>query len=301
MYSIAGVEIKWPIINASGCHCTQEDHLVELDQSMSGAVISKTCTMNSRVGNPFPRYFDNELGSINSTGLANKGYEFYKQMSTQISKTYILSVSTLNIDDTYRIVKDYAKFNPDSLVEINVSCPNIPGEPQLGYEMERLEEFISKVCKLKKDLKVGFKLPPYLDTSHIDKVAEILKRYPVSFITCINSLGNGLILDEDFKPVIKPKNGLGGIGGEYCKPIGLSNVYQFSKLLGDRMDIIGCGGVKSGRDVMEYIKCGATAVQVGTQLVKEGPDVFERILNEYTELLTIEATSDDAKVDDTSK
>ena len=161
-----------------------------------------------------------------------------------------------------------------------MSCPNIVGEPQLGYDMERLEIFMQEVFKVSGNLKVGLKLPPYFDESHIFQVAKIILKYPVRFITCINSLGCGLILGDDMLPVIAPNDGLGGIGGDYCKPIGLSNVYQFHKKLGTKIEIIRCGGIKTGKDVAEYLKCGATMVQVGTQLVKEGVKCFDRLNDE---------------------
>ena len=91
---------------------------------------------------------------------------------------------------------------------------------------------------------------------------------------------------RDDEVTIAPKGGLGGIGGDYCKPIALANVRQFYELLKDTdIDIIGCGGIKSGQDVYEHILCGATAVQIGTHLVKTGTGCFNRILNELKEIL----------------
>ena len=151
--------------------------------------------------------------------------------------------------------------------------------------MKRLEEFIQDILKVSGNLKIGLKLPPYFDKSHISQVSEIILKYPIKFITCINSFGCGLILGDDMMPVIAPNDGLGGIGGYYCKPIGLSNVYQFHKKLGTKVAIIGCGGIKTGRDVAEYLKCGATVVQVGTQLVKESVKCFDRLNDELQEFL----------------
>ena len=133
---------------------------------------------------------------------------------------------------------------------------------------------------------MGLKLPPYFDPSHFDHVAKVINKYPdtIKFITCINSLGNGLVIDpETDHPVIYPKGGLGGIGGDYCKPIALANVYQFYQRLD--IPIIGCGGVKHGTDVYEHIMAGASLVQIGTQLVKEGPGCFKRIEREFLELI----------------
>lgn len=105
-------------------------------------------------------------------------------------------------------------------------------------------------------------------------------------MTCCNSIGNGLVIDfENESTVIKPKNGHGGIGGDYIKPIALANVRQFYKNLGNKLDVIGCGGVKSGRDVFEHILAGASAVQIGTSLYKNGPEHFNIILGELEDIM----------------
>ena len=94
-----------------------------------------------------------------------------------------------------------------------------------------------------------------------------------------------LDVDLDTKSgLIEPKNGLGGIGGDYCKPIALANVRQFYNLL--NIPIIGCGGIKNGTDIFEHILAGASAVQIGTQLVKEGPKCFARLEKELINIMS---------------
>ena len=115
-------------------------------------------------------------------------------------------------------------------------------------------------------------------------MANILNKYQLRFITCINSIGNALYV-EDESVVIKPKGGFGGIGGAYVKPTALANVRMFHKLLKKDISIIGCGGVESGKDVFEHILCGASMVQIGTQLMKDGTKVFSKILTELKEIM----------------
>ena len=86
--------------------------------------------------------------------------------------------------------------------------------------------------------------------------------------------------------VIKPKGGFGGIGGRIIKPVALANVRAFWKLLGDKIQIIGTGGVETGQDIFEHLLCGASAVQIGTILVDEQVQVFERLERELTEWLS---------------
>ena len=86
--------------------------------------------------------------------------------------------------------------------------------------------------------------------------------------------------------MIRPKNGFGGIGGEYIKPTALANVHAFYQRLNPQIQIIGTGGVLTGRDAFEHILCGASMIQVGTTLHKEGVGAFERITKELKEIMT---------------
>ena len=279
--------------NASGPLCSTREDLLELDKSNSSIVLSKSTTLSIRKGNPKPRYYDHELGSINSMGLPNLGYKFYLSMSTEISKPYFISISGMTLLDTLTIVKDCLNNNDIQGIEINLSCPNIVGKGQLAYDLPKMDEYLKSIFPYiinnKNGKLVGLKLVPYFDIHIYSEVCDILQKYPIDFITCVNSLGNGLIIDYiKEETVIKPKNGMGGIGGKYIKPIALSNVRNFYLEFQKRnlnIDIIGCGGIETGIDVFEHILAGATMVQVGTQLYKEGPEVFVRLQNELIDVL----------------
>ena len=292
--NISSVFLKSCLYNASGCLCVSKEDLLKVYNSNSGAVISKSCTFSPREGNPKPRYFENSYGSINSMGMPNKGYRFYTYMSNYLldlgdSKPYIISVSGLDFDELLTMLSyiDNMVKRPEQLVEVNLSCPNIPGEAQVSYDFKKMDNCLKKIFSNKyKKIKIGLKLSPYFDPSHILEVSNIFKKYSLHFLTCINSLGNGIIINpETDKTSIVPKKGLGGVGGLYCKPIALSNVFQFYKHLGDKLTIIGCGGVQSGQDAYEHILCGASVVQIGTQLVREGPNCFTRIEKELKDIL----------------
>jgi dihydroorotate dehydrogenase (fumarate) len=102
-------------------------------------------------------------------------------------------------------------------------------------------------------------------------MAELLNAFTgVRFVTCINSIGNGLVIDAETESVvIKPKDGLGGLGGSYVLPTALANVREFSRLLIGK-HVVGCGGINSGREAFMHILAGATAVQIGSCLYEEG-------------------------------
>lgn len=291
---IRNIQFDGCIYNASGPHCTKIEELKNIDNSESCCVLTKSSTLNIRNGNEKPRYFDNNLGSINSMGLPNLSSQYYINCSYEINKPYIISIGVLSLNELSSILTNITESNKTTLitgVEINLSCPNILGKGQLAYNFNDVDIYLKIITKLinQENLLIGIKLPPYFELHQFQEMAEILCRYNIDYITCVNSIGNGLIIDVDNEcTAIKPKNGIGGIGGKYIKPTGLSNVYQFHmefKKRGSNIKIIGCGGIETGRDAFEYLLCGASMVQVGTQFYKEGTECFARIRKELETLM----------------
>jgi dihydroorotate dehydrogenase (fumarate) len=123
-----------------------------------------------------------------------------------------------------------------------------------------------KIFAFKKNsMAFGVKLPPYFDFAHYAMMAKVLLDFPIDFITCTNSVGNALMLDsETHRPVVKPNNGFAGLAGAAIKPIALANVRKFYELVGDKIQIVGCGGISNGIDAYEFALCGASAVQIAT-------------------------------------
>jgi len=285
---IADISLESYIFNASGPKCTTIDELLTLGESYSGAIMTKSCTLEQRMGNPEPRYKAIPYGSIQSMGLPNLGYQAYVDMVPilkQQNKPLIVSVSGLSLADNITMVDAFMMTNAD-LIEVNFSCPNIVGKPQMGYDFEQTEQALKALTQLG-DTPIGLKLPPYFDGSHFDSMANIIAQYPVSFITCINSLGNTLVIDaETESPIIKPKNGLGGLCGSFIKPVGLANVFNFKQRLPEHIQVIGVGGISSGLDAFEYALAGADAVQVATCFQEEGVECFKRIATELSDLLS---------------
>ncbi len=282
----SGLTLSSCLFNASGPRCTSSGELLELYNSKAGAVLSKSATPGFRVGNPKPRYFENQFGSLNSMGLPNEGIESYISIAAQLSnKAYIVSIAGLSKSDNMQMLRRLQKSGQAvDAVELNLSCPNVPGKAQIGYDFDSTKALLEEVFQVF-DGKLGVKLPPYFDMIHFEQMAAILKAFPIAFVTCVNSIGNALIVDaESESVVIRPKSGFGGLGGDYLKPTGLANVRQFYKRL-PGIPVIGVGGVKTGLDAFEYILCGATAIQVGSQLMREGIDCFERIAFELKTLM----------------
>ncbi|MBK9949221.1 MAG: dihydroorotate oxidase [Nitrospira sp.] len=286
--TIAGVMFPSCFMNAAGALCVTREELEALGGSAAGAIVTKSMTIEPRHGNLEPRYYGFPGGSINSMGLPNLGYRAYAELIPQLKrfgKPVIASVAGLTEDDFPTIAEMINAVHPD-LIEVNLSCPNIPGKPQIGYDPDASERVLKKV-RPKITVPMGVKLPPYFDPAHHHAMGTMLGRCGVDFLNLINSVGNGLVVDSERETVvIKPKGGFGGLGGRLIKPVALANVRAFYKIFGEKMPIIGTGGVMDGGDAFEHILCGASAVQVGTVLVEEGLDAFRRLETELGAVLT---------------
>ena len=257
-----------PFMNASGVHCMTTTDLEELAASEAGSFVTKSATLAPREGNPEPRYVDLALGSINSMGLPNKGLDYYlnfaleKQEAIAPEAPFFFSVAGMSVEENIELLRKIEASNFRGITELNLSCPNVPGKPQVAYDFPLTEQILEQVFSFfTKPL--GVKLPPYFDLAHFDQMAEILNKFPLTYINSINSIGNGLYIDPETEAVvIKPKEGFGGIGGEYVKPTALANVRAFATRLKPEINVIGTGGIRSGQDAFEHLLCGATMLQI---------------------------------------
>lgn len=278
-----------PLMNASGVHCMTVEELDDLSASKAGAFITKSATLQERAGNPEPRYADVPLGSINSMGLPNHGVDYYLDYALSYQKNHtaplFFSVAGTSVEENITLLEKVQASEFKGITELNLSCPNVPGKPQVAYDFPLTEQILKRVFGFfTKPL--GVKLPPYFDMAHFDQMATILNQFPLTYVNSINSIGNGLYIDPTRdQVVIRPKEGFGGIGGEYVKPTALANVRAFATRLNPEIKIIGTGGILTGQDAYEHLLCGATMLQVGTQLQKEGPAVFDRILKELSTIM----------------
>lgn len=286
--TLGGFSFDNCLMNAAGVWCMTKEELDGVKNSAAGTFVTKTATLEYRAGNPEPRYKNVPLGSINSMGLPNQGLDYYLDYLLELQeeepeRTFVLSLVGMSPDETHTILKKVQDSAFQGLVELNLSCPNVPGKPQIAYDFETTETILREVfAYFTKPL--GIKLPPYFDIVHFDQAAAIFNQFPLKFVNCVNSIGNGLYI-EDESVIIKPKNGFGGIGGEYIKPTALANVHAFYQRLKPEIQIVGTGGVLTGRDAFEHILCGASMVQIGTTLQKEGLVAFDRISQELRDIM----------------
>lgn len=288
--TVLGATFQSPLMNAAGVQCMTAPELDGLLASASGAIVTKSCTLEPRAGNPSPRYQTAPLGSINSMGLPNEGFDFYDSYvrDANANKPVFFSMSGMCLQDNITMAAALYESHGKAgraILELNLSCPNVPGKAQIGYDMNDMDAYLAGVSAVYK-APFGVKMPPYFDIAHFDSAAAVLNRYPnVSFVTCINSVGNGLVIDvEKESVVIAPKGGFGGIGGRYILPTALANVHAFFLRCPEKT-VIGCGGVTSGEEAFMHILAGASLVQIGTQLYDEGDAVFARINGELSKVM----------------
>ncbi len=201
---------KFAVMNASGPLCTTLEELEKIATSESDYVVMKSATLEPREGNEEPRYYVFPGGSINSMGLPNLGYQKYIKFShilaEKYSKPIIGSLIAMNPEDFPVMVEAFELHSACVAIEINLSCPNVIGKAQVGYDFDDTRDVLEKVCRYKNRLAFGVKLPPYFDFAYYEMMVKVLLDFPIDFITCINTVGNTLILDPiHHKPVLKPK------------------------------------------------------------------------------------------------
>lgn len=287
---IGSLHLENFIYNAAGVWDTTTDQCNDLNnQKHCAAVITKTCTIRPQAGNKYPKYHFTDQYSINSNGLENNGLDYYIDLYKPNSKPLFISIGGTSDKERITMINMVVERLGNAVaIELNLSCPNL-GCPGAAYDPQTLQQALDKLFSNVNvsDITFGLKLPPYYLLRDFEAISTILSHYhnQIDFITCVNSIPNGLDFDVDNGlPVISPNDGYGGLGGPSILPVGLSNVRHFSKLFKENcidIDIVGCGGISSGSDVYKYLLAGAKAVQIGSQLWKEGPMVFERVSKEF--------------------
>jgi len=262
--------------NASGCWAATEEQINLLLQCGLDSVITKTCTLYPRSGNPEPTFFRQDTISINSKGIPSDGYEYYKQICIQHKHNRpILSVLwETDENNTIALLNDYnTQFleNEYATVELNLSCPNLQKEIP-AYNPTLLDHILTTIHRLKlNSLQFSLKLSPYLDHTLCNQIIDVINKHAttcnhIQYIVLANSIPNCILFDRGNYVL---STVYGGLSGKYNKPISLSNVHYFRPRLHSSIEIIGCGGIDCVEDVDDYRKCGAFAVQLGSCFYKE--------------------------------
>ena len=251
-----------PVMAASGTFGEEYRELVK--EGALGAIVAKTITLKPRTGNPAPRVCETPSGMLNSIGLENKGVDYFlKNKLPALAKFKVPVVASIAGDDEDEFAELARRLKGRvEAIELNLSCPNIPRRSRTQYEIiAQDEEAIEKIVKAVRkatNLTIITKLSP--NVTDIAKMAKAAEDAGSDAVSLVNTF-LGMAVDIETK---KPKLGnvTGGLSGPAIKPLALRTVWSaYNKV---RIPIIGIGGIMDWRDAIEFILCGATAVQVGT-------------------------------------
>jgi dihydroorotate dehydrogenase (fumarate) len=175
--------------------------------------------------------------------------------------------------------------NGADLIMLDLSCRATPDARLLGYNI-RLSERVMAEVREKVSCPLGAKLPIYLDYLNVEAVAGAAMRAGVDFLVAVAPASAALGVDASGQAVLAAQGGVGELAGPAIKPMALANVRVLHQATAGRLTIIGSGGVSSAQDALEFLLAGASAVQVGTALMRHGPDIFSDMETTLAQLLT---------------
>ncbi len=259
--TLAGVELKNPVMTASGTFGSGAEYSEFYDLSALGAVVTKGVANVPWPGNPTPRIAETKSGMLNAIGLQNPGLDvfvkrdipFLKQFDTKI----VVNVCGKTIED-YCGVVERLSHEPVDLLEINVSCPNVKeGGIAFGQNPKALESITREVKKYARQ-PVIMKLSP--NVTDITEMARAAEAGGADVLSLINTL-TGMKIDIQ-RRTFALANRTGGLSGPAIKPVAVRMVWQTACAV--KLPIIGMGGIASAEDALEFLLAGASAVAVGT-------------------------------------
>lgn len=260
---VGSVELKSPIILASGT-CNFGHELSEYyDLSILGGLSSKGLTIKPRVGNEGVRVAETAAGMLNSVGLQNPGVDYFIENDLDYMDSLgcgrIINVAGHSFDDYMAMIEklDPHKDKIDAL-EINLSCPNVKaGCMSIGSDPEQIKLIVSELRK-RTDLPLWIKLTP--NVTDIKTMALAAQEGGADAVVLINTLLGMAVDIKTRRPILR--NNTGGYSGPAIKPVAIRMVSECYQVL--NIPIIGCGGIMSYEDVLEFMIAGASAVEIGT-------------------------------------
>lgn len=259
--NLCGVELKNPVMVASGTFGSGEEYSEFVDLNRLGAVVTKGVANIPWPGNPTPRVAEVYGGMLNAVGLQNPGIDVFCNRDIPFLKNYdtkiIVNVCGKSTSDYLEVVERLAD-EPVDMLEINISCPNVKeGGIAFGQDPKLVEQITSDIKKIAKQ-PVIMKLSP--NVTDITEMARAAEAGGADCLSLINTL-TGMKIDIDRRTFVLA-NKTGGMSGPAIHPIAVRMVYQTAQAV--NLPLIGMGGIATAEDAIEMILAGATAVSVGT-------------------------------------
>jgi dihydroorotate dehydrogenase (NAD+) catalytic subunit len=279
--NLAGLKLANPTLLASGILGLSAETLSNIVEGGAAAIVTKSVGPKPRKGYANPTVIQASCGLINAMGLPNPGIEHF---TTEIREAKALNVPLIASvygfsAEGYADVSEKAVEAGADAVELNVSCPHVK---ETGSEIGQNPEILAKVVRqVKKRVEkpVFVKLSP--NVTDIVEIAEAAAEAGADALTAINTVKAMAIDTETAIPILN--NRVGGLSGPAIKPIAVRCVYEIYGSV--KVPIIGCGGITSWRDAVEFLLAGASAVQIGTAVALKGPNVFRAVARGITAYL----------------
>lgn len=260
--NIGKLKLKNPVLTASGTFGYGEEYADFVDLNRLGGFIVKGTTLNHREGNPYPRMVETPSGMLNAVGLQNKGVDYFineiypriKDVESQV----IVNVSGACIEDYVKVCEKLAPLDKIEAVEINISCPNVKqGGMAFGTTCAGAES-VTKAIREAYGKTIIVKLSP--NVTDIAEIARAVEAAGADAVSLTNTFLGMAINIETQRPYLSTITG--GLSGACIRPIAVRMVWQVANAV--RIPVVGLGGIMNGRDAIEFMLAGATAVQVGT-------------------------------------
>ncbi len=260
--NLAGVELKNPVMVASGTFGSGAEYSEFVDLNRLGAVVTKGVASVPWPGNPAPRIAETASGMLNAIGLQNPGIDLFSKRDLPFLEKYdtkvIVNVCGHSTEEYLDVVERLADEQRVDMLEINISCPNVKeGGIAFGQDPKAVEA-ITKAVKAKAKQPIIMKLSP--NVTDVTVMAKAAEAGGADCLSLINTL-TGMKIDIE-RQTFAIANKTGGLSGPAVKPVAVRMVYQVANAV--KIPIIGMGGICTAEDAMEFILAGATAVSIGT-------------------------------------
>lgn len=260
--NIGNLRLKNPVMTASGTFGYGTEFSDFIDLNRLGGFIVKGTTLEPRQGNDYPRMAETPSGMLNAVGLQNKGVDYFIDeiypAIRHFDSKIIVNVSGAKVDDYAEVCRRIAQRTDIEAVEINISCPNVK---QGGMAFGTTASGAAQVTKAVRAAFPGVvivKLSP--NVTDVTEIAKAVEAEGADAVSLINTLMGMAIDVERMRPCLSTVTG--GLSGPAVRPVAVRMVWQTAKAVG--IPVVGLGGIMNGRDVLEFILAGATAVEFGT-------------------------------------
>lgn len=259
---IGSLQLSNPVLTASGTFGYGEEFADFIDLNKLGGFIVKGTTLEPRQGNDYPRMVETPSGMLNAVGLQNKGVDYFIEniypRLTKYSSEIIVNISGSSVDDYAKVAEKLNALPRINAIEVNISCPNVKTGGMAFGTTTSGAAAVTKAVRNAFDKTLIVKLSP--NVTDIAEIARAVESEGADAVSLINTLMGMAIDVERQRPYLSTYTG--GLSGAAVRPVAVRMVWQVHKAV--KIPVIGLGGIMSGRDALEFILAGATAIEVGT-------------------------------------